>query len=206
MQEALAQPQKASTAAQLRDRCEAGIARCTIQTGRVRDGVRKVLALGRRDVILECAAMLESSPGGTALMEAAELFEAAGEADRACAIYIQAKAFARAEPLMRGVRNPKLLLSVRSWLLAAETRNPCCRWRGTPQAPAVGALLAAGRSLPSALGSGTFLALAPLVDALPLLSLAELRLRGVERPSSFCRCAAPLVAIFRPRHSRAPSR
>jgi hypothetical protein len=85
--------------------------------------MRKVLGLGRRDVILECAAMLEhGSPGGS-LMEAAELYEAAGEAEKACSIFIQAKAFAKAGPLMKGVKSSKLLLAVCLTLPALEGLN-----------------------------------------------------------------------------------
>lgn len=103
----------ASSSAQLIERCRAGVARCTIQSGDVRGGMRKALALGRHDVLLDCAAMLESAGTGGLDVEAGELYEAAGEKERACEIYIKARAFAKAEPLIKGVRSAPLLLAVR---------------------------------------------------------------------------------------------
>jgi WD repeat-containing protein 19 len=111
-QDALARNSGASE--QVATRCRAGVARCLIQTGDVRGGMRTAHALGRHDVLLDCAAMLENHSTGGLQLEAAELFEAAGEAERACALYIRAKAFTRAEPLIKRVQTPALLIAVRT--------------------------------------------------------------------------------------------
>jgi hypothetical protein len=110
MQAALEHPSICSQSLQIRSRCQAGIARCTIQTGDVRNGVKAALSLGRHDVLMDCAAMLEAN--SSSLLEAAELYEACGQHEKACTIYIKAKAFAKAEPLMKGVKSTKLLLAV----------------------------------------------------------------------------------------------
>jgi hypothetical protein len=110
MQAAQEHPSISSSSSHIQSRCQAGIARCTIQTGDVRNGVKAALALGRHDVLMDCAAMLQAN--SSSLLEAAELYEACSQHEKACAIYIKAKAFAKAEPLMKGVKSTKLLLAV----------------------------------------------------------------------------------------------
>ena len=101
-----------------------------VQSGDVRGGVRAALALGRQDVLADCAAMLEAS--GTALTEAAELHQACGQVDQAAAIYIKLKAFAKAEPLMRGVKSAKLTLAVR---LLHALAQPDATWQSKCRDP-----------------------------------------------------------------------
>jgi WD repeat-containing protein 19 len=94
--------------------CKAGIARCMVRAGDARGGLQLALACGCKAAMLECAELLASDGGlGTAL-EAGELFEAAGDAERAAAMYLEARAFPRAAPLMARVRSRKLLLEVRT--------------------------------------------------------------------------------------------
>lgn len=94
--------------------CKAGAARCTIQAGDVRKGVALALRSGSKAVMRDCAAILTGGRGrgaGTS-MEAAELYEAAGDAAQAVAVYLDAKAIARVEPLMQHVSTPKLIIAV----------------------------------------------------------------------------------------------
>lgn len=96
--------------------CKAGAARCTIQAGDIRRGVALALRSGSKAVMRDCAAILTGGRGrgaGTS-MEAAELYEAAGDAEQAVAVYLDAKAITRVEPLMQHVTTPKLILAVRS--------------------------------------------------------------------------------------------
>jgi tetratricopeptide (TPR) repeat protein len=106
--------QRGGDAPQVQACCRAGAARCMVQAGDVRGGMRAAKALGRHDVLVDCAQMLRGHGAGGLALEAGELYEAAGEAQRACALYIEAKAFARAEPLLKGVKDSQLLLAVRS--------------------------------------------------------------------------------------------
>lgn len=103
--------------------CKAGAARCTIKAGDVRGGVALALRSGSRAVMRECAGILGGGPGGAGTsMEAAELYEAAGDAEHAAAVYLDAKALARAEHLMKHVTTPKLILAVRR-----IRHTPCLR-------------------------------------------------------------------------------
>jgi hypothetical protein len=93
---------------------KAGIARCTIRAGDARGGLQLALASGSKAAIRDCADLLATTGNlGTAL-EAGELYEAAGDTERAAALYLEAKAFARAAPLMGSVKNRKLVLEVQS--------------------------------------------------------------------------------------------
>lgn len=93
--------------------CKAGIARCTIRAGDARGGLQLALASGSKTAIRDCADLLATTGSlGTAL-EAGELYEAAGDSEQAVALYLEAKAFARAAPLMGNVKNRKLVLEVR---------------------------------------------------------------------------------------------
>lgn len=93
--------------------CKAGAARSTVQAGDVRGGVALALRSGSKAVMRDCAALLCDGRGAGTVMEAAELYEAAGDAEQAVAVYLDAKALARAEPLMKCVSTPKLILAVR---------------------------------------------------------------------------------------------
>lgn len=113
VQEALAEAPPAD--AELVRACKAGAARCTLHAGDVRGGVALALRSGSKAVMRDCAAILRGGRGrgaGTS-MEAAELYEAAGDAEEAVAVYLDAKALARVEPLMKHVNTPKLILAVR---------------------------------------------------------------------------------------------
>lgn len=114
---------RAEARAQLQAQCHAGAARCAIVAGDVRGGMRKALALGRPEVLRDCAAALESSGG--VLAEAAELYAAAGASEKACALYIQASAFAKADPLIKAVKSPSLLVQVRHrcCMLSSQSRH-----------------------------------------------------------------------------------
>ena len=84
--------------------CRAGIARTLLQTGDIRRG--KQLALeGSTQLCRECAAVLE---GIAQYADAAELYQKAGQLERAATLYISNKAFALAAPLMTKVATPKL--------------------------------------------------------------------------------------------------
>lgn len=110
--------------------CKAGIARCTVRAGDARGGLQLALASGSKAAIRDCAELLATTGSlGTAL-EAGELYEAAGDTERAVALYLEAKAFARAAPLMGGVKNRKLVLEVSAsacfmWS-AVNRRQPVC--------------------------------------------------------------------------------
>lgn len=94
--------------------CKAGIARCTVRAGDARGGLQLALASGSKAAIRDCADLLATTGNlGTAL-EAGELYEAAGDTERAVTLYLEAKAFARAAPLMGSVKNRKLVLGVRA--------------------------------------------------------------------------------------------
>lgn len=110
--------------------CKAGAARCTIQAGDVRGGVALALRSGSKAVMRDCAGLL-SGRGAGMVMEAAELYEAADDAEQAAALYLDAKALARAEPLMKRVSTPKLIQSVRPRCRVGNARCkvPPCVWR-----------------------------------------------------------------------------
>jgi len=74
---------------------------------------------------------LLSGRGAGMVMEAAELYEAADDAEQAAALYLDAKALARAEPLMKRVSTPKLIQSVRPRCRVgyARCKVPPCVWR-----------------------------------------------------------------------------
>lgn len=93
--------------ADVRWACNAGIARCTLLAGDVRQGRQLVLQLNNVSLYKECAGILEA---GGQLQEAAEMYERGGVVEKAAAIYIQAKNFAAAAPLMAKVSNSKLQL------------------------------------------------------------------------------------------------
>jgi hypothetical protein len=100
--------------------CNAGMARCTILTGDASEGTRLALQSGDKATMLECAALLETEAVGVSSLAAAEMYGRGGEFDKACALYIQNKAFARAEPLMAQVSSRKLLSAVRSLVTSHE--------------------------------------------------------------------------------------
>lgn len=87
--------------------CRAGIARCTLQLGDIRQGRSQVLQLNSQTLFKEAAQILE---GLQQLTEAAEMYERAGQYERAASIYIQTKNFNAATPLMAKVSSSKLQL------------------------------------------------------------------------------------------------
>lgn len=87
--------------------CRAGIARCTLQLGDIRQGRSMVIALNSQQLFKEAAQILE---GLQQLTEAAEMYERAGQYERAASIYIQTKNFTAAAPLMAKVSSSKLQL------------------------------------------------------------------------------------------------
>mmetsp|Transcript_36982 Transcript_36982/g.82211 ORF Transcript_36982/g.82211 Transcript_36982/m.82211 type:complete len:1366 (+) Transcript_36982:300-4397(+) len=87
--------------------CRAGIARTTLQMGDIRQGRSMALQLNSQPLFKECAQILE---GLQQLTEAGEMYERAGQYERAASIYIQTKNFAAATPLMAKVSSSKLQL------------------------------------------------------------------------------------------------
>jgi WD repeat-containing protein 19 len=90
--------------------CKAGIARCTIRAGDARGGLQLALASGSKATIRDCADLLAADGNLGSALEAGELYEAAGDTERAVALYLEAKAFSHAAPLMGSVKNRKLVL------------------------------------------------------------------------------------------------
>lgn len=85
--------------------CRAGIARCTMQLGDIRQGRAMINQLNSIPLYKEAAQILE---GLQQLTEAAEMYDKAGQSERAASIYIQAKNFNAAAPLMAKVSSSKL--------------------------------------------------------------------------------------------------
>jgi len=91
----------------LSDSCKAGIARCLLQRGDLRQGRSIALQLKSQQLYKECAHILE---GLSQYGDAAEMYERAGQYERAASIYIQTKNFAAATPLMARISSSKLQL------------------------------------------------------------------------------------------------
>ncbi|KAF5840991.1 hypothetical protein DUNSADRAFT_14848 [Dunaliella salina] len=91
----------------LSDSCKAGIARCLMQRGDLRQGRSIALQLKSQQLFKECAHILE---GLSQYGDAAEMYERAGQYERAASIYIQTKNFAAATPLMARISSSKLQL------------------------------------------------------------------------------------------------
>ena len=89
------------------ERGRAGIARCAIRVGDARRGKRMALESPSVSLRRECAEILETI---NQPMDAAELYQKAGEFERAASIYVGAKAFHLAKPIMEKVSSPKLHL------------------------------------------------------------------------------------------------
>lgn len=87
--------------------CKAGIAKCCIKIGDVKRGygaAREIKDLGLlNDVAQTCENMKQ-------LLEAADLYERAGNCERSAALYLQLKMYDRATPLMQRVNSPKILV------------------------------------------------------------------------------------------------
>ncbi|KAL3149725.1 hypothetical protein ABBQ38_013551 [Trebouxia sp. C0009 RCD-2024] len=90
------------------DTCVAGMARTSLHMGDTKQGSALALDSNSPQLCQECAQILEAQDKQ---QDAAELYERAGLHDRAATIYIQARAFALAAPLMALItHNPKLQL------------------------------------------------------------------------------------------------
>jgi WD repeat-containing protein 19 len=87
--------------------CKAGIAKCCIKIGDVKRGygiareVREPALLN--DVAMTCENMRQA-------VEAADLYERAGNFEKSTALYLQLKMYDRAAPLMQRVQSPKILV------------------------------------------------------------------------------------------------
>ena len=86
-------------------RARGGVARCTIRVGDVRRGKQMVSEIGDKALCRECAALLEHMNQPS---DAAALYEQGGDDERAATIYVGAKNFAAAKPIMSRLSAPKL--------------------------------------------------------------------------------------------------
>ncbi|GBG32352.1 WD repeat-containing protein 19 [Hondaea fermentalgiana] len=89
--------------------CAAGIARMTLRAGNIPKGVALALDLDDPVVSRECAEILVASKQ---FPDAATLFEKAGEFEEAASIYIKAKNYSAAQPLLDQVTAPRLHLQL----------------------------------------------------------------------------------------------
>jgi len=87
--------------------CRNGIARMTLRVGNIPKGVGLAMNSDDRGLQKECADILVSLKQ---FPDAATLYEKAGECEEAASIYIKAKNFAAAQPLLAKVSTPKLHL------------------------------------------------------------------------------------------------
>jgi WD repeat-containing protein 19 len=87
--------------------CRAGVARMLLRQGDIHGGVTLATSLKDKAVLRDCGDILESM-GQPA--EAAQLFEQAGLGDRAVAMFIKTKNWAKVAALLPAVNSPKLIV------------------------------------------------------------------------------------------------
>lgn len=92
---------------QLQQVCLAGMARILLHLGDLRGGKALAQQLGSSSLWKECARILE---GMQQPQDAAEMYEQAGMSEKAAGIYITARNWAAAAPLMARVTSAKLQL------------------------------------------------------------------------------------------------
>lgn len=92
---------------QLQQACMAGMARVLLHLGDLRGGKTLAQQLNSGSLWKECAGILEQMHQH---QEAAEMYEAAGMSEKAAAIFIAARNWAAAAPLMARVTSAKLQL------------------------------------------------------------------------------------------------
>jgi WD repeat-containing protein 19 len=85
--------------------CLAGIARMSIRNGDIRRGVGLALQSNNKQLQRDCAGLLENMKQ---LAEAATLYERAQSYDKAAALYIKTKNWARVGELLENVTSPKI--------------------------------------------------------------------------------------------------
>jgi len=100
-----AQQQQGEHQAQQAHLCRVGIARMTLRQGDVQRGVQLALDTGEAQCCRDCASICD---GLRQHQEAARLYEAGEQPDKAAAIYIRTKNWAAAAPLMARISSPKL--------------------------------------------------------------------------------------------------
>lgn len=86
--------------------CRAGMARMLLRNGDLRNGLELVAELSTRQVWRDCAAILQASGH---LSEAAEMFEKGGLYDKAAALLIRLKNWAKMGTMLKNVGSTKLL-------------------------------------------------------------------------------------------------
>lgn len=92
---------------QLQQACMAGMARILLHLGDLRGGKALAQQLNSTSLWKECAGIFEQMHQG---QEAAEMYELAGMAEKAAGIYIAARNWGAAAPLMQKVTSAKLQL------------------------------------------------------------------------------------------------
>jgi WD repeat-containing protein 19 len=92
---------------QLQQACMAGMARVLLHLGDLRGGKALAQQLGSSSRWKECAGILEQLHQS---QDAAEMYQQAGMAEKAAGIYIAARNWAAAAPLMAQVTSAKLQL------------------------------------------------------------------------------------------------
>ena len=100
-----AQQQQGEQQAQQAHLCRVGIARMTLRQGDVQRGVQLALDTAEAQCCRDCASICD---GLRQHQEAARLYEAGEQPDKAAAIYIRTKNWAAAAPLMARISSPKL--------------------------------------------------------------------------------------------------
>jgi len=85
--------------------CRAGIARTTIRLGDVHEGIQLALETQDVQVCRDCAEILDSLKQ---YQDAARLYEAGEQPEKAAKIYIKTKNWSAAKPLMENISAPKL--------------------------------------------------------------------------------------------------
>ena len=89
--------------------CYAGIARTSIKLGDINRGYNIASELKDLQQVIEIAIVCENTKQ---LMEAGQLYEKAGLAEKAASIYISLKLFKQATPLISKIKSPKLLIQL----------------------------------------------------------------------------------------------
>ncbi len=98
---------RAAAAAAAHERiCRAGIARMTLRTGSVQEGLSLARKSGDKEVIKACGQILESM---SQYGEAAELYRMAGQLEKAASMYLRSKNFHKLEAIIGQISAPKLL-------------------------------------------------------------------------------------------------
>jgi WD repeat-containing protein 19 len=119
--------------AQVQQACVSGMARSLLHLGDLRGGKALAQQINSSSLWKECAAILEQMHQN---QDAAEMYEQAGMAEKAAGIYIAARNWAAAAPLMQRVTSAKLQLqyakakegegSYADAVAAYEAAGGCC--------------------------------------------------------------------------------